>query len=82
MDPGEEMFVGVALPSGSHAGEKAPPGFVIFVGIHFVWLGDVNLAVLMGLLDEGRLIRGQAGRLDDCILLGHTQFTRLYNTTT
>jgi hypothetical protein len=55
---------------------------VIFVRIEFVWLGDVNLAVPMGLLDEWGLIRGQARRLDNRILPGHTQITRFYNTTT
>ena len=59
------MFVRESLPARRHAREQAPPCLVIFFGIQFVWLGDVNLALLTGLLDEGRLIRGQAGRFDD-----------------
>ena len=69
----QEMLVGITLPPWFHAGEKTPPGLMIFFRVQFVGLLDEDFAALLGLFDKRRPVRGQAGRLDKVSRSRHTQ---------
>ena len=62
VEPFEEPLVRVAAPAVLHAAEQRAPGRLVLGGVELVRLVDVDVAVRPGLLDEGGLGRGQAGR--------------------
>ncbi len=62
LDAFEEAGVGIALPAGPHPLEQPGPGAMVFLAVEVVRLVDVQLTILLGELDKGRLGGGQAGR--------------------